>query len=74
MEHTIRRVAIEHFYKALESLGYHSVKTEGKTYLEISKKDSDELKRAIKEMKLPFTSTADFVYKKIRKVLREYKK
>lgn len=45
-----------------------------KNYLEIPKKDSDELKRAIKEMKLPFINTTDFVNKKIRKVLREYKK
>jgi len=30
MEQTIRQVAIEHFYKALESLGYYPVKTEGK--------------------------------------------
>ena len=79
---------VENFVKVNKQLGYttreefvrDSVRTSlkklshGKTYLEIPKKDSDELKRAIKEMKLPFTSTTDFVYKKIRKVLREYKK
>jgi len=79
---------VENFVEENKQLGYttreefirDSVRTslkklsEGKTGLEIPKKDSDELKRAIKEMKLPFTSTTDFVYNKIRKALREHKK
>jgi hypothetical protein len=79
---------VENFAEENEQLGYttteefirDSVRTslkrlsEGKTYLEIPKENSDELKRAIKEMKLPFTSTTDFLYNKIRKALREHKK
>jgi len=31
MEHTMRRVAIEHFHKPLESLGYRPIKTADRT-------------------------------------------
>jgi len=31
MEHTMRRVAIEHFHKTLESLGYYPTKTADRT-------------------------------------------
>ena len=79
---------VENFIEENKQLGYttkeefirDSVRTslkklnEGKPHLKIPKKDSDELKRAIKEMKLPFTSTTDFVYNKIRKAIREHKK
>ena len=79
---------VENFVEENKQLGYttteefirDSVRTslkklsEGKTGLGIPKKDSDELKRAIEEMKLPFTSTTDFVYNKIRKALSEHEK
>ncbi len=79
---------VENFIEENKQLGYttkeefitDSVRTSlkrlsaGKTYLEIPKKDSDELKRAIKEMKLPFISTTDFIYNEIRKTLRKHKK
>lgn len=77
---------VENFVEENKHLGYttreefirDSVRTslkklsEGKTCLEIPKKDSDELERAMKEMKLPFTNTTDFVYNKIRKALKEH--
>lgn len=79
---------VEDFIEENKQLGYitreefirDSVRTslkklsEGKMCLEIPKKDSHELERVMKEMKLQFTSTKDFVYNKIRKALREYKK
>jgi len=85
---TILVAEVENFVEENKQLGYNtreefirdSIRTslrkldKGKKCIEIPKKDSDELERAMKEMKLPFTSTKDFVYNKIRKALRKHNK